>query len=257
MKMPKTLIIGVNTFKEIYKSKIMLNLFFIGVGLMAITYMISSFSYGVPHKIALDIGLGAMSLSGVGIAIFMGHKLLASEIENRTIYLILARPISRTQFLLGRILGMAGILLLNCLVIGALILGLFLTMGGAFDSTILWSMLYIYCEVMLILQVVVFFSLITNTTLTIMFSIIIYFLGHAVDNIIEGGVKLYGNAVVTLAHIYSFVFPNFSKLNIKKYLLYDHQLDISYLGSHFLYAVCYILGMAIVCTLLLHKKNLD
>ena len=93
------------TFIEIYKSKIMVSLLFTSLALLLISYIASEFTYGVPHKIALDFGLGILSIANLTVAIFMGSQLVSEEISNRTIYMVLSRPVNRWVFLLGRIFG--------------------------------------------------------------------------------------------------------------------------------------------------------
>jgi len=68
----KSLIIAAYTFKELLKSKILLNVFFIGLGLMLVTYVATEFTYGVPERVALDFGLGMLSISSLAISLFLG-----------------------------------------------------------------------------------------------------------------------------------------------------------------------------------------
>ena len=105
------------TFQEIYESKVLMNVAFLGVFLFLVTYVVSEFSYGVANKVTLDIGLGALSLSATGIALFLGATLIQKEISNRTLYMIISRPVSRTHFLLGKMLGLAGILFVNVFIL--------------------------------------------------------------------------------------------------------------------------------------------
>ena len=88
------------TFVEIYKGKILYNVLLIGIGLILLTYVASEFTYGVPSRVALDFGLGTLYLSSVGIALFLGATLISKELENRTVYMILSRPLKRSSFLL-------------------------------------------------------------------------------------------------------------------------------------------------------------
>ena len=105
------------TFSEIIKSRILINVAILGLGLMILTYVAFSFTYGEASRVALDFGLGMLSLSSVGIAIFIGVGLLSKEIENRTVYMIISRPVPRYCFILGKILGLMGILILNILLV--------------------------------------------------------------------------------------------------------------------------------------------
>src|SRR4051812_6786124 len=103
--MNKTFIISYYTFKEILKSKILVNVFFVGLALMGITYVATEFTYGVPEKIAIDFGLGTLSFSSLGISLFLGVGLLSKEIESRTLYMVISRSVPRYAFILGKIAG--------------------------------------------------------------------------------------------------------------------------------------------------------
>src|SRR5690606_26795267 len=118
------------------KSKILYNILFLGIGLLVVTYIAQQFTYGAPSRVALDFGIGVLSLSSVGIAIFMGVGLLSKEIENRTVYMIISRPVKRSSFVLGRILGLNFILLLNILILAALTLMVYFFTGGVIQPLI-------------------------------------------------------------------------------------------------------------------------
>ena len=111
--MNKTLLVARYTFKQLLKSKIMYNCFWLGLALMLFTYITSEFSFGNPRFIAMDFGVGVSSLASVAVAIFLGVSLLSDEIESRTVYIALSKPISRSSFIFGKILGMGLILFLN------------------------------------------------------------------------------------------------------------------------------------------------
>ena len=118
------------TAKEIIKSKILLNTLIIGVGLFIATYVAYNFTYGAPDRVALDFGLGTLSLSTVGIALFIGAGILSNEIDSRTVYLVISRPVSRSSFLLGKLIGLFIVLALNVLILSTITLSLYFFIGG-------------------------------------------------------------------------------------------------------------------------------
>ena len=132
----RALIVAYYTLREIIKSKVLLNTVLIGLGLLVLTFVAYSFSYGSPARIAIDFGVAALSLSTVGIAIFFGTSLITNEIENRTIYLVISRPLSRLDFLIGKTLGLSGVLILNTLILSIFTLSLYFFIGGIFEMLI-------------------------------------------------------------------------------------------------------------------------
>ncbi len=253
----KIAVISKFTFIELYKSKIMMNAVLLGIGLVVLSYVASEFTYGVPQRVALDFGLGTLSLAAVGVAIFMGAGLISKEIENRTVYMILTRPLNRSSFLIGKIVGMSGILLLNILIIGILSIILFLMLGGVFSSLILWALLFAFLEALIILLVVIFFSLITNVTMAIIYSLSIFIVGHSISDTLLTNFVIERPAVTFIIKVYAFIFPNFSKFNIKDFVLYEQTMPSSYLFGSTTYAILYAVSLVLICITIFRYKNLD
>lgn len=236
------------TFKEIYKSKILLNIFFIGLGLSLLTFVASEFTFGTPQKVALDLGLGCLSLSVVGIALFMGVNLITKEIENRTLYMILSRPVKRWIFISGRLLGLASILAVNTLILSSFTLALFLLLGGKSTPLLYWSLFFTWLEGLFVLFLVVFFSMISGNMFALFFTTTLYIIGHAVDSVLQIG-KVQNNPLLRgLLEFYSKYLPNFEKFNLKDYVLYEDLIEMPYLSGTIVYACLYffILGLATV-----------
>ncbi len=111
--MKNTITIAKYTFVEVYRSKIMLGIIFLAIGMLMITMVASVFAYGAPEKVALDFAIGMMSVANLLIAIFLGVTLISKEIESKTLYMILSRPINRFEFLTGKVIGLSTVLIVN------------------------------------------------------------------------------------------------------------------------------------------------
>lgn len=245
------------TFIEIYKSKIMVSLLFTGLALMLISFVASEFTYGVPNKVALDFGLGILSISSLTIAIFMGSQLVSKEIENRTIYMVLSRPVNRWVFLLGRVFGMGGILFLNMLIQGLMTLFVLRMLGGEVTYLYTWGLLFIFLESFLVLNIVILLSMISNNAISIMFTLVIFITGHAVENL-EGLFFVTNNSLFKgILAVYKNIFPVFSKFSIKDYILYESRIPDAYLSSSLLYGVFYLMIIFAISSSLFRSRNLD
>ncbi len=253
----KVLIISKYTTKEIIKSRILLNTLFIGVGLFIVTFVAYSFSYGDPTKIALDFGAGTLSISSVAIAIFMGVSLFYDEIENRTIYQIISRPVTRSTFLLGKTMGLGVVLILNVLILSVISQSLYFFLGGEFDSLIIWNILFTIIEALLVLSVVTLFSLLTSKVLSVILTICIYIAGHAIS-----GVKLLSFVkerpyLQDIIDVYQFILPGFYKLNIKDFLIYNNNLSYEYLLTTAAYGFIYTAALISFSIFIFNKKDLN
>ena len=99
--------IAVSVFRESVRDKVLYNLVFFAVLLIAVSYLLSQLTAGQDMKVIKDLGLAAMSLFGLFIAVFIGIGLVSKEVEKRSIYALLAKPIRRQEFVVGKYLGLA------------------------------------------------------------------------------------------------------------------------------------------------------
>jgi len=250
-------IVGKYTFLELMKSRVIYNTLFLGVGLLIVSYIAAEFTYGVPQKVALDFGLGALSLSATGIAIFLGGSLIHKEIESRTVQMILSRPVKRHVFMIGRVLGMSALLSINVIILGFLTTVMYFILGGSFEPLIIWSVLFSLLEAVLMLNVVVFFSMLTTTTLSIIFSLIILVLGHNIANTLEIVAAKSNTFLEFLIRIYSYIFPDLSRLNIKEYVLYENNIELLYLLKMSSYGVLYSAVLLLLSSIIFTQKDLE
>lgn len=255
--MKNLLIVSKFTFLEVYRSRLMMSLLFLAFGLIIVSYVASEFAYGAPAKIALDVGLGVMSISNLIIAVFIGSTLLSKEIEQRTLYMIISRPLSRASFIIGKILGLSSVVLVNSIVLGGLSAFLFVQYGGLFQKLFFWTFYFSFLEAFTVLLFAVLFSLVTNTTLAIVYTIGIFIVGHAMS----ATAKLF---FTKLSPLFSFIIdvcmwiiPAFYKLNLKDFLLYQQEVGSHYLISTQIYILIYLLALMAAIVLIFKNKNLD
>ncbi len=244
------------TFKDLFKSRILMNSFFLGCFLVAICYVAKEFTYGTPGRIAIDFGLGALTLSSVGISIFLGVNLISSEVETKTIYMLISRPLTRVNFLIGKFMGFISILFLNIVILSIMSLITFQMYGGEINAMILWNVIFIFFESCLILFLVVLFTLNTNNTVSVISALVMYITGHAMDPrtimyFVEGRPGL-----EKLVKFYHFVLPGFYKLNIKDFVLYKETLELDYLISTLGYSITYSLFLFFLILFVFNRKDL-
>ena len=257
MTIDKIRVVARYTFQEIWKSKILLNVFFIGLGLILVTFVATEFTYGVPERVALDFGLGMLSLSSLGISLFLGVNLLSKEIDSRTVYMVISRPVPRYAFILGKIIGLMGIQLLNVLILSLMTLGATYFLGGKISPLIIWAIGFTFLESLLLLLLVVFVSLMANTVLTVLLSMIVLLMGHAIKETQNTFIAKTNPLVGGLLEVYHFVLPGFYKLNLKDFVIYNSTLPASYLYSSLAYGIFYSCFLLLLIVILFNKKNLD
>ena len=255
--MKKTYIVAKYAFLEVYRSKVMLSIVFIALGIMITSYVASEFAYGAPAKVALDCGYGLASISNLIMAIFIGSTLLNREIENRTLYMVLSRPISRTMFMLGKVFGLSIVLVINSIVLSAITILIFKFLGGEVASIMFWTAWFSLLEAFLIMLFSVLFSLMTNSSLAVVYSIIIMITGHsmaATSKLIITKNSVYFNSII---QFFSFIIPDLEKINLKDLMIYQQNISMDYVIKAQAYVSIYALAILLVISYVFKNKNLD
>lgn len=245
------------TFKEVFRSKVLMNAVFLAVALFVATFVAAEFSYGVPSRVALDFGLGALTLSSVGVAIFIGANLLYQEIEGRTVYMVLSRFPSRTKFLVGKFLGLALFLLINVALLSAATLSMYFLFDGVFSAFIFFTVLSIYFESLIVLSIVLLLSLLTNITMTVIYALCVYVSGHALTNTLTTSFVEKREGLRMLIEGYGLIFPNLTKINFKPFVLYEHLVSAKIMWSASLYSCIYIVAVLSMSAIIFSKKDLN
>ena len=173
--------IASNAFREAVRDRVLYNLVVFVLLLTAGAIFLGELSAGEESKIIVDLGLGAMLLFGVFIAIFVGVGLVYKEIERRTLYAILSKPVGRGQFLLGKYLGLCLTLLINVMVMGiGVSLALIYVRRGWDPLAIrIWpAICLIYFELMIITAVALVFSSFSTPALSALLTFLVFIIGH-------------------------------------------------------------------------------
>jgi ABC-type transport system involved in multi-copper enzyme maturation permease subunit len=177
----RTSAIARNTFREAVRDRILYNLVIFALLLIAGAIFLGELSAGQEAKIIVDLGLSAILLFGVFIAIFVGVGLVYKEIERRTLYAILSKPVGRGEFLLGKYLGLSLTLLVNVLIMGVgLSLALIFVKRG-FDPLVIriWpAILLIYVELAILTAVALLFSSFSSPALSALLTFFVFTIGH-------------------------------------------------------------------------------
>jgi ABC-type transport system involved in multi-copper enzyme maturation permease subunit len=255
--MKNTLVIAKYTFIEVYRSKIMYGLLVLAIALFVVTYIASEFAYGAPDKIALDFSIGIMSISNLIISIFLGATLLSKEIESRTLYMILSRPLSRNNFLIGKVIGLSSVILINSFFLTLVGSVMFNFLGGVFSKLLLWVVLFSFFESLIIMLFGVLFSLITNITMAVMFTILVLICGHTITETMS---NFFAKTNVVFSKILSIsllIIPDLERLNLKDFLIYNQSLPGTYLGGTLVYVLFYLAALTLLISFVFKRKNLD
>src|ERR1044071_3897809 len=120
---PRILHIASNTFREAVRDRVLYNLIAFALLMSGAAVLVGQISIGIERLVVINLGLTAVSLFGIVIAIFIGIGLVSKEIDRRTLYTILSRPVRRWEFIAGKFFGLTGTLVVNTLLMSVGVFG--------------------------------------------------------------------------------------------------------------------------------------
>jgi len=247
--------IALNTFREAVRNKVFYLLVVLGVVTALSSIIISMLTLGDKTKVLKDVGLAAIDFFSVLIAIFTGINLVFKEIDKKTIYNILSKPISRSNFILGKFLGLA-LTLLVALASMAVIFFMFLLIStGTFDYKILIYFVLLYLELLIVISVSLMFSSFSTPILSSIFTITIYLIGTVTWTFNQFKDQLVKPLEKYAAYFFYYLLPNFEKFNIKNQIVLKTPLDNYLVTNAVIYAVVYTAALLVLSILIFNKKE--
>jgi ABC-type transport system involved in multi-copper enzyme maturation permease subunit len=245
-----------NTFREAIRDKVLYNLVFFAMLVMGASVVIGNMTLGETIKIILDLSLAAMSVFGLLIAIFVGIGLVHKEIQRRTLYMLLARPISRRNFVIGKYLGLMLVIALNVAIMTAALLVLMAVYSpGAMNWGIFTAILLILVELMVVTAVAVLFSTFSTPTLSAMLTLGVWVIGRFSSDLVEFARKTedpVARALVTGIH---YVLPNLEKFDVKHLVVYNMAIEPAYIGGALLYGLLYIVFLIGLAAIIFERRD--
>jgi Cu-processing system permease protein len=206
------------TFREILRRKVQVNLLFFGLLLIAAGSAVSQLTLGEMHRILSDLGLSAMELIGTLLAVFLGATLVAGDVERRVVYPVIAKPLSRWEYVVGRYLGFSAALLLNLAAMGA-VLGATLALQALslapIDAPFVSAVAMIGVQVLAVAAVAVLFSCVTSVTLASIFGLAVAAAGHLTNDM-----RAFWKGAAWIRDLVWYVVPNLSALSQNEAVVY-------------------------------------
>jgi ABC-type transport system involved in multi-copper enzyme maturation permease subunit len=255
----KTGPVALNTFREAVRDRVLYNLIFFALMMMGAAVLVGQISIGIERVVIINLGLSAISIFGLVMALFIGVGLVSKEIEKRTLYSLLAKPIRRWEFLVGKYAGLLLTLVVNTTFMTLALAVALLYVGRSFlrtDASILVAIYFILLELALVTALALFFSCFSSPMLSTLFTLGIYITGIFSKDIREVG-ALTGNVGlngVTLAIYY--LVPNFHNFNAIAAAGHGESIPLWLVGENTLYAALYITLLLLAASAVFSQRNL-
>ncbi|HET6978381.1 MAG TPA: ABC transporter permease [Pyrinomonadaceae bacterium] len=247
-----------NAFREAVRDRVLYNLVLFVLLLTAASIFIGELSGGQERKVIVDLGLSAMLLFGMFIAIFVGVGLVYKEIERRTIYAVFSKPVGRGEFLVGKYLGLCLTLLVNVLVMGVGVSLALIYVNRGWDSLIpaIWpAVLLIYIELMLLTAVALLFSSFSSPALSALLTFFVFVIGHFSTDLKTLAVSLGSTSARWLFTGFYYLLPNLSNYSFITPAAHGHTPTAGFVLVAALYAFVYIAVLLAAATLIFSRRN--
>ena len=225
--------------QESFRDKVLYNLVLFAGLLIGFSVFLADLSITEHHKIIADMGLAAINFIGVVIAIFIGISLVNKEIERRTIYTIMARPISRPLFIMGKYFGLVLTLFVNVSIMLAVFLVTLWLYHAPISSSLFQAVELIFVEILVITALALFFSTFSSSTLSAILTIGIYVIGHLTADLRAVAANSGSVAAKMVASVLYYLCPNLEMLNIKGQAAVGILVTSEYMMLASLYGIVY------------------
>jgi ABC-type transport system involved in multi-copper enzyme maturation permease subunit len=260
--------IAVNVFRESVRDKVLYNLVLFAVLMMAASYLLGQLTAGQDIKIIKDLGLAAMSTFGLFIAVFIGIGLVSKEVERRSIYSLLSKPIRRQEFIIGKYLGLVLTLVVNVAVMTAayyLVLGYMAWKAGgwflagweapAADPALLKAVAMILLQLMIITALALFFSTFSSPILATALTFGLFVVGHFNADLRHFENVMDSRAPVLMARALYYVLPNLAPFDIKGQVVHALPVPSAFLWLNTAYALVYITAILVAATVIFVRRD--
>ena len=266
--MRSTLLIAMHVFRDSVRDKVLYGIVAFAILLMASSFLIGQLTAGQDVKIIKDLGLAAMSLFGLFIAIFIGIGLVAREIERRSIYAVLSKPVQRYQFIIGKYLGLVGTLVVNLAIMAIAYYAVLQYMAfdlppeafkdgpPAADPRLLLGIVMIGAELALVTAVALFWSTFSSSALlSAGLTAAFWVAGQFGADLRNFDQVVKSPEAAAIARWLYYILPNFAAFDVKAQVVHGLPIGGRYIAVTLLYALAYVTMLLTAAVLIFSRRD--
>ena len=253
---PRVVYIASNTFREAVRDRVLYNLIAFALLMVGASVLVAQISIDIERNVVVNLGLTSVSIFGLIIAIFIGIGLVSKEIDKRTLYTILSRPVRRWEFILGTFGGLMATLVVNTFLMALGLFAALLYQSHHFqraDGYLLVALYFIVLEFMVITALALLFSSFSSPLLAAVFTFALFIIGTFSEDLRNFAALAHGTtrwAAMGAAYIV----PNFAALNVISSVAHDQAVAGSLVLYNTLYTLLYA-GTAIAGAMLIFEHR--
>jgi len=255
----RILVVAHNTFREAVRDRVLYNLVFFAFLMIAAAVVVGQISMDIETVVMVSMGLSAISLIGLLIAVFTGVGLVSKEIDKRTLHAVLAKPLKRWEFLLGKFAGLALTLAVNtaAMAVGLVLALLFvkhsLVRG---DFVVLVAVYFILLKLLLVVALAMLFSCFTSPLLAILFTAGLYIAGLFVTELRSLQLTQLSAEMQRFFAVLSYLLPNFGNYDVMGAAAHGRTIAASLVLHNTLYTAMYCAIVLSAAAAIFARKDL-
>jgi ABC-type transport system involved in multi-copper enzyme maturation permease subunit len=252
-------VVAWNTFREAVRDHVLYNLVFFALLMMAAAVVVGEVSIGIEEIVIVSLGLSAISVIGLLIAVFIGVGLVSKEMDKRTLYALLAKPVRRWEFLLGKFGGLLLTLTVNT---AAMALGLFAALLYVkhslvrTDAAVLVAVYFVLLKLAIVVALAMLFSCYTTPLLAILFTAGLYVSGLFVKAMRNFHSDTMSHAVQVFLRWLSYLLPNFENFDVMGSAAHGRAIPAALILQNTAYAALYCAIVLVAAACIFSRKNL-
>jgi len=250
--------IAANTFREAVRDRVLYNLIAFALLMSAAAVLVGQISIDIERLVVVNLGLTAVSLFGVVIAIFIGIGLVSKEIDKRTLYTVLSRPVRRWEFIVGKFFGLAGTLAVNTLCMAIGVFGALLYVSHHFQASDAWVLVALYfigLQFLILTALTLLFSSFSTPLMSAVFAFSLFIIGSFAEDL-RGFAGITHGFTRWLATAAAYVVPNFSAMNVITSVAHEQPVAGHLVLLNTAYALVYAGMVLCAAVLIFERRNL-
>jgi len=249
--------IAFNTFKEIVRNKFLYLILFFAFVFIIFSISLGQLTIWDDSKVIVDFGLAMIEIFWIVWVLFVWSQLLFKEVEWKTIFLILSKPIRRYEFILGKFLGFSGTIFLIILFQAILFLGVLFFKDIEIDYLIIWSLIFTFFKLEILLSLVFFLSTFMSNMLTILVSMMIYFLSHSFSLLLTMAERTKNEVIIYSTQGLQLIFPPLEALNIKDVIWNFKEFHFNFFLFNTFYSLVYLAIILTFAVIIFDRKKFE
>jgi len=256
MNLGRVVTIAINVFWEVIRDRVLYLIVFFALLMGAAVRFIPEIAATTEKKIILDIGIAAIGVLGLIVTVFVATGLVNKEIEKRTVYVLVAKPISRSELIVGKHIGLSivlAVLVAAMTIIYVIILSLARIPYPL--GSILIATFFVWIELSLLTAVGILFGVFTSSLLATLLTFGVYLMGHSTRDLVALGKLTKNPAIEQLMMGLYLVLPDLARLNLRNDAVYGQVPHIAALMTNAGYGLLYIVVLLSIAIAIFSRRE--